>query len=221
GAALRTLTEATTPALARRVAALVQEAVRLRPETAGQVAGCVDRRLEQGPTARPVLLPLVTGLLDGGPEQVRAALATVLAAAGTPASRPLRRELLESLLDRERDPAVLDAVLHAAAAQGDADMDRSGGGDMGRSGAGDPVEAPYRREDEIRGLVHRTGLLLVRTPEGATLLDRGLADLGRHVPGFAARMARWLTEAPDDWAGMVGPGARRTIENLAGVRVPA
>jgi hypothetical protein len=207
GAALRTLAEVTTPALARRVAALVQEAVRLRPESAGHVAGYVDRRLEQGPTARSVLLPLVTGLLDGGPEQVRAALATVLAAAGTPASRPLRRELLEFLLAREQDPAVLAAVLHAAAAQGD------GGGDSGDGG--------YRREDEVRGLVHRTGMLLVRTPEGATRFDRGLVDLGRHVPGFAVRMARWLTDAPDDWAAVVGPSARRMIENLAGVRVPA
>ncbi|WP_107088997.1 serine protease [Streptomyces sp. NRRL B-3648] len=198
-AVLRGLAEVTTPALAPRVAALLRGAVRLCPETAGHVAGHLDRRLEQGPTARPVLLPLVTGLLDGGPEQLRAALATVLAAPGTPASRPLRRELLEFLLAREQDPAVLDAVLHAAVAPGRGCED----------------------EDEVRGLVHRTGLLLVRTPEGATRFDRGLAELGRHVPGFAARMARWLTDAPDDWAAVVGPGARRMIENLAGVRVPA
>ncbi|MFF9771028.1 hypothetical protein ACF1GT_31385 [Streptomyces sp. NPDC014636] len=237
GAALRSLAEVTTPALARRVAVLVREAVRLRPETAGHVAGYVDRRLEQGPTARSVLLPLVTGLLDGGPEQVRSALATVLAAAGTPASRPLRRELLEVLLAREEDPAVLDAVLHAAATQGEGDGEadvvrRADGGDAGRSGdgghvgrsgdgGGDFSGGGYRREDEVRGLVHRTGLLLVRTPEGATLFDRGLVDLGRHVPGFAVRMARWLTDAPDDWAAVVGPSARRMIENLAGVRVPA
>ncbi len=199
-AVLRSLTQVTTPALARRVATLVREALRLRPETAGsvagQVAGQVDRRLEQGPTARPVLLPLVIGLLDGGPEPLRAALATVLAAPGTPASRPLRRELLEFLLAREEDPSVLLAVLHAATEHGG-------------------------REEGARGLVHRTGLLLVRTPEGATRFDRALVDLGRHVPGFAARMARWLTEAPDDWAAVVGPSARRMIENLAGVRVPA
>ncbi|MFF9089643.1 trypsin-like peptidase domain-containing protein [Streptomyces sp. NPDC014991] len=202
-AALRSLGEATTPALARRVAVLVGEAVRLRPGTAGHVAGHVDRRLEQGPTARSVLLPLVTGLLDDGPEQVRAALATVLAAAGTPASRPLRRELLEFLLTREQDPAVLDAVLHAAVARGSDGREESG------------------REEEVRGLVHRTGLLLARTPEGAARFERGLADLGRHVPGFAACLARWLTDAPGDWAALVGPGARRMIENLAGVRVPA
>ncbi|MFF8729824.1 hypothetical protein ACF073_25520 [Streptomyces sp. NPDC015171] len=238
GAALRSLAEVTTPALARRVAVLVREAVRLRPETAGHVAGYVDRRLEQGPTARPVLLPLVTGLLDGGSEQVRAALATVLAAAGTAASRPLRRELLEALLDREQDPAVLDAVLHAAAqegADGHGDGDgrgggvgdggdgggNDGGGRPGDEGGGEGEGGRGRREEEIRGLIHRTGTLLVRTPEGATRFDRGLVDLGRHVPGFAARMARWLTEAPEDWAAVVGPSTRRMIENLAGVRVPA
>ncbi|MFF1407931.1 trypsin-like peptidase domain-containing protein [Streptomyces sp. NPDC058294] len=202
-AALRSLADVTAPALARRVAVLVGEAVRLRPDTAGHVAGHVDRRLEQGPTARPVLLPLVTGLLDDGPEQLRAALATVLAAAGTPASRPLRRELLEFLLTREQDPAVLGAVLHAAVAQD------SGG------------QEEDRPEEEVRGLVHRTGLLLARTSEGAARFDRALTDLGRHVPGFAARLARWLTDAPDDWAAVPGPGTRRVIESLAGVRVPA
>ncbi|MGW3205424.1 trypsin-like peptidase domain-containing protein [Streptomyces sp. NPDC001135] len=195
--ALGTLTDVTTPALARRVAVLVREAVRLHPETAGHVAAHVDRRLAQGPTTRLVLLPLVTGLLDDAPEQLRAALATVLAAPGTTASRPLRRELLEFLLAREHAPRVLDAVLHAAAEHG------------------------YDREEEARGLVHRTGLLLVRTPEGATHFDRGLVDLGRHVPGFAARMARWLAATPEDWAAVVGPSTRRMLENLAGLRVPA
>ncbi|MBC2907398.1 trypsin-like peptidase domain-containing protein [Streptomyces cupreus] len=194
GPALRTLADVTTPSLARRVAALVREAVERRPERAGDVAAYVDRRLEQGPAARAVLFPLVTGLLDGGCEQVRAALAGVLAAPGTPASRPLRHELLEFLLAHERDPAVLDAVLHAAAQQ------------CGES---------------LRDLVHRTGLLLVRTPDGATRFDRGLIDLGRHVPGFAARVADWLTDEPQDWAAVVGPSTRRMIENLAGVRVPA
>ncbi|MEV6839694.1 trypsin-like peptidase domain-containing protein [Streptomyces sp. NPDC051133] len=194
---LRTLLlDAATPALAHRAAALVRETVSLRPETAGHVAACVDLRLEQGPTARPALLPLVTGLLDTGPEQLRAALATVLAAVGAPACRSLRRELLEVLLAQEREPSVLDAVLHAAAAHG-------------------------RPEEEVRGLVHRTGLLLVRTPEGATRFDRGLVDLGRHVPGFAARMTRWLTDTPDDWVAVVGPSTRRMLESLAGARVPA
>ncbi|MFG3010988.1 hypothetical protein ACGFZB_11100 [Streptomyces cinerochromogenes] len=221
-AALRRLAEVTTPALARRVAALVQEAVRLRPETAGPLAGDIGRRLDQGPTARPVLLPLVTGLLDGGPEPLRAALATVLAAPGTAASRPLRRELLEALLAGEQAPAVLEAVLHAAVERGTAG-EEPGEDDAGaesreeaRAAAGEAAV-----EAEVRGLVHRTGLLLVRTPEGATRFDRALVDLGRHVPGFAARVARWLTDAPDDWAAVVGPSTRRMIENLAGVRVPA
>ncbi|WP_230194517.1 trypsin-like peptidase domain-containing protein [Streptomyces coriariae] len=192
---LRALADVTTPALAQRVAALVREAVERRPEAAGQVAAYVDRRLDHGPAARAVLLPLVTGLLDGGgPEQVRAALAGVLAAPGAPESRPLRDELLEHLLVHERSPEVLDAVLHGAA---------------GRGG------------DDLRALVHRTGLLLVRTPDGATRFDRGLVELARHVPGFAARVVDWLTDAPGEWAVVVGPSARRTIENLAGARVPA
>ncbi|MFE7861070.1 trypsin-like peptidase domain-containing protein [Streptomyces sp. NPDC057403] len=194
GDALRTLADVTTPPLARRVAVLVREAVERRPETAGDVAAYVDRRLDQGPEARAVLLPLVTGLLDGGPEEVRAALAAVLAVPGAAASRPLRRELLDFLLAHEHAPAVLDAVLHATAlADG----------------------------EEVRDLVHRTGLLLVRTPDGAARFDRGLVDLGRHVPGFAARMARWLTDSPQAWSAVVGPSTRRMIENLAGVRVPA
>lgn len=194
GEALRALADVTTPALARRVADLVREAVERRPETAGDVAAYVDRRLDQGPAARAVLLPLVTGLLDGGPEGVRAALATVLAGPGAPVSRPLREELLDRLLDHEREPAVLGALLPAAAARADADM---------------------------RDLVHRIGLLLVRTPDGATRFDRGLVDLGRHVPGFAALVAGWLTDRPQEWAAVVGPGTRRMIENLAGARVPA
>ncbi|MBC9723647.1 serine protease [Streptomyces sp. TRM68367] len=194
GAALRTLADVTTPSLARRVAALVRAAVQQRPELAGHVAAYVDRRLDQGPDARAVLLPLVTGLLDGGPEPVRAALAGVLAAPGAPASGPLRRELLDVLLAHEHEPAVLDALLHAAAL-----------------GSG----------DDLRALVHRTGLLLVRTPDGAARFDRGLVDLSRHVPGFAARVAGWLAEAPQDWAAVVGPSARRMIENLVGARVPA
>ena len=75
--------------------------------------------------------------------------------------------------------------------------------------------------DDIRALVHRTGLLLGRTPEGATRFDRALVDLGRHVPGFATRMTRWLADTPDEWAAVVGPGTRRTLENLGGARVPA
>ncbi len=177
-----------------RAAALVRETAVRWPETAAHLGLYVDRCLDHGPAARAILYPLVTGLLDGGPTPVRTALAPVLAAPGAPASRPLRRELLEFLLTHEHDPAVLDALLHTA----------------GR-----------RDDDEIRDLVHRTGRLLVRTPAGATRFDRGLVDLGRHVPGFAALMARWLADTPEDWAAVVGPSTRRMIENLAGVGVPA
>ncbi|MEU1710594.1 serine protease [Streptomyces sp. NPDC005706] len=197
GETLRPLADITSHAVAGRVAALVRDAVETRPELAAPVADYVDRCLDRGPATRSVLLPLVTGLLDDGPEEVRAALATVLAAPGALASRPLRRELLDLLLAHEREPSVLDAVLYAAAPHGDG------------------------RETELRALVHRTGLLLVRTPEGATRFDCALVDLARHAPGFAARMARWLSEAPDDWAAVVGPSAHRMIDNLAGVRVPA
>lgn len=195
GCLRRLLRDVTTPALARAAATLLREAVRPHPETAGRVATAVDRRLDQGPAARPVLFPLVTGLLREGPEPLRAALATVLAAPGTRASRPLRRELLDFLIGREREPSVLDAVLYAAASSDS--------------------------HEEVRALVHRAGLLLGRTPEGATRFDRALVDLGRHVPGFAVRMTRWLADAPDEWAAVVGPSTRRTLENLAGARVPA
>ncbi|MET9832307.1 trypsin-like peptidase domain-containing protein [Streptomyces sp. NPDC006385] len=198
GPALRTLADVTTPDLARRVAALVREAVGRHPETAADVAAYVDRRLDHGPTARAVLFPLVTGLLDGGTEQVRAALATVLAAPGAPDSRPLRRELLDFLLAHEHAPAVLDALLNAAVRQGG--------------------ERPA--DDDMRDLVQHIGLLLVRTPDGAARFDRCLVDLGRRVPGFAGRVAGWLTESPQDWTAVVGPSTRRMIENLAGVRVP-
>ncbi|MFJ9966842.1 trypsin-like peptidase domain-containing protein [Streptomyces avermitilis] len=199
GELLRTLADVTTPALARRVATLVREVVERRPEAADHVAGYVERRLEQGLASRAVLLPLVGGLLDGGPTEVRVALTAVLAAPGGAESGPLRHELLGLLLGRERDPAVLVALLCAAA-----------------DGAG------HSGEEHTRELVRRTGLLLVRTPDGATRFDQALVELGRRVPGFAPLVARWLTREPEEWAAVVGPSTRRMIENLAGgVRVPA
>ncbi|MFD7301840.1 trypsin-like peptidase domain-containing protein [Streptomyces pharetrae] len=185
---LHALTDAAGPDLVRPVAALVRETVTLRPDLAGGVAAYADHRLEAGPAARD-LVPLVTELLDGGPGPLRAALAAVLAAPGTP-----RRELRDLLLAEERDPAVLEALLRAAARQ-----------------------AP----DDLRELVHGLGVRLVRTPDGATRYDRSLVDLAREVPGFAARMAGWLSGEPGDWAALVGPSTRRTLEHLAGVRVPA
>ena len=101
--------------------------------------------------------------------------------------------LLDTLLERETDPGVLDAVLRAAA--------RTTG-------------------PELRVLVHRTALLLVRTAEGAVRLDRTLADLARHVPGLAAAVAGWLTDAPHVWGPLVGPATREVIDELTGAAVP-
>ncbi|MFB9466360.1 trypsin-like peptidase domain-containing protein [Streptomyces cinereospinus] len=192
--ALCALADAATPAPARRVAALLRDAVALHPDRAAAVAACVGRRLDAGTASRTVLVPLVTGLLEGGCEQLRVALADVLAAPGPPAREALRRELCDLLLVHEEAPPVLEAVLRSAV--------RHGG-------------------EGLRALVHRTGMLLVRTPEGATRFDRTLLDLGRAVPGFAAQVAHWLDDAPRDWAAVVGPSTRRMIQNLAGARVPA
>ncbi|WP_328632220.1 serine protease [Streptomyces sp. NBC_00356] len=199
GDILRTLAELTEPAHARRAAALVRELAEDWPDAAaGHVATFVDRCLEHGDGTRAVMYPLVVGLVSERPPVVRGALARVLAAPGTTASRALRAELLDVLLEEERDPVVLDALLCAAAR------------DSARRG-------PARTRD----LVHRTGMLLVRTPEGAARFDRLLVELARSVPGFAGLVARWLGEAPREWAALVGPSSRRMIENLAGVRVPA
>ncbi|MFI9472249.1 serine protease [Streptomyces sp. NPDC052492] len=190
---VRALADAATPALARPVAAVVREAVVRRPELTGCVAGYADRHLDLGPAARAVLRPLLTELLDDGPQPLRLALADVLAAPGTSASRPLRRALLDTLLAQETDPGVLDAVLRAAV--------RNTG-------------------PELRVLVHRTALLLVRTPEGAARFDLALADLARHVPGLATAVAGWLTDAPHVWGPLVGSGTREVIDELTGVVVP-
>ncbi|MDQ1035826.1 hypothetical protein QFZ75_002242 [Streptomyces sp. V3I8] len=116
GTVLRTLAEATTPALARRVAALVRDVLERRPDAAAHLVAYVDRRLEHGPGAREVLHPLVAVLLDGGRPPVRAALAQVFATPGSPASGPRRREFLDLLLTRERDPEVLDVLVRAVPA---------------------------------------------------------------------------------------------------------
>ncbi|MEU5957776.1 trypsin-like peptidase domain-containing protein [Streptomyces sp. NPDC047525] len=195
GDVLRGLADVTAPGLARRVADLVRDVLELRPDLAGHVADYLDLRFEQGPGVRAVLFPLVTGLLRHRPPPVRAALAAAVAAPGTDASRALRTELLDVLLAQEREPEVLDAVLCAVA----------GGGD----------------KDRVRDLVHRTAVLLVRTPEGATCFDRRLVELARSVPGFSTQVSRWICAAPQDWSALVGPSSRRMIENLAGARVPA
>ncbi|WP_409059992.1 trypsin-like peptidase domain-containing protein [Streptomyces sp. SYP-A7185] len=195
GDVLRALADVTASGLDRRVADLVRDVLELRPDLAGHVAAYLDLRLEQGPGVRAVLLPLVTDFLRHRPAPVRAALATAVAAPGSDASRALRAELLDVLLAQEREPDVLDAVLCAVA----------GGED----------------KERVRALVHRTGVLLVRSPEGATCFDRRLVELARSVPGFSTQVARWICAAPQDWSALVGPSSRRMIENLAGVRVPA
>ncbi|MEU9708135.1 serine protease [Streptomyces sp. NPDC047967] len=203
GPVLRALAGLDTPALALHVAGLVREYIDAHPDDGTHAAEYVDLRLEHGPAARALLLPLVTGLLRDrpAPPPVRAALAAVLAGPGSADSRPLRAELLEVLLEFEqttgRNPDVLEALLRAAARG-----------------------AERRAEIRTRALVHRTGMLLVRTPEGAARFDRGLVECARDVPGFAALVIRWLAEAPEEWAAVVGPSARRTVEALETSRPP-
>lgn len=66
---------------------------------------------------------------------------------------------------------------------------------------GSARRAPAR----TRALVHRAGMLLVRTPEGAARFDRRLVELARDVPGFARLVTGWLADAPQEWAAVVGP----------------
>lgn len=186
--------------LALHAAGPVRAYVDSHPEGGAHVAEYIDRRMEHGPAARAMLLPLVSGLLRDrpAPAPVRGALAGVLAAPCTPAFRGAARraELLEVLLEFEhgahRGPVVLDALLRAAA-------------------TGSARCAPVR----TRVLVHRTGTLLVRTPEGAAICDRSLVGLARDVPGFAQLVAGWPADAPQEWAAVVGPGARRSVETLS------
>ncbi|MFD8825917.1 trypsin-like peptidase domain-containing protein [Streptomyces sp. NPDC059605] len=199
GEVLCALAAIDAPALALHTAGLVRAYVESHPDDAVHAASYIHRRLEHGPAARALLLPLVTGLLRDRPvpPPVRGALAAVFAAPGSPASAQLRGELLEVLLDFEqdtrRDPDVLDALLRAAAT-----------GSGGR--------APAR----TRALVHRTGTLLLRTPGGADRFDRLLVELARDVPGFAALVTEWLTGAPQEWTPLIGPDARRTVRELGG-----
>ncbi|MEU2182143.1 serine protease [Streptomyces thermolilacinus] len=193
---LDALAEVHAPALVRRAAALVREYADRRPEGAAHAAAYIDRRLEQGPAAHTVHVPLVMDLLRGRPAEVRAVLVPVLAAPGTDVSRAVRARLLDALLDAERDeepgPAVPEALLRAVA--------------RGAPGASD-VRA--------RGLVLRAGELLARTPEGSARLDRSLAELAGEAPGFAARLGDWFATEPERWAGLAGPAVRRAVRGLA------
>ncbi|WP_405921910.1 serine protease [Streptomyces sp. NBC_00122] len=116
GEVVRALAALTTPGLARRAADLVRDLLACRPEDAPHAAAFVDRRLEQGAAAAPVLRPLVLDLLRSAPAPVRAELAVVLATPGGKASYALRGELAGVLLREETDPRVLDAFRGAAAA---------------------------------------------------------------------------------------------------------
>ncbi|MFC9242105.1 hypothetical protein ACFTZK_37475 [Streptomyces decoyicus] len=202
-ALLRMLARADAPDLAARVADLVRDCARHCPDRAARpVAEFVDRRLDRGPAARAALRPLAVELLTGSPVPVRCALAAVVAETGSGDSVPLRRELLDVLLAHEasyaashgaydengRDTRVLEALLRAAA-----------------------EGAELRPAERTRELVHRTGMLLVRTPEGAACFDRRLVELGRRVPGFARRVQDWVADEPGEWAAVVGPSARATL----------
>jgi hypothetical protein len=187
---VRALAGVSTPALARRTGALVEDLLRHRPGQAAAVAGYLDLRLERGPGERGVLLPLVAALLRDHPAPVRAALVPVLAAPGSHVSRPLRQELLETVLESERDPEVLDALLTAAA-----------------------DGARQRHPLLTRDLVHQVALLLVRTPDGAALLDRRIVELAAATPEFGRMVRVWLADG-HVWDTLIGPSAHRT---LAGV----
>jgi hypothetical protein len=185
--ALRALAAVAAPALARRTAALVEDHLRHRPGQAAAVAAYLDLRLEQGPQVRPVLLPLAAALLRDHPPEVRAALVPVFAAPGSHLSRPLRQELLETVLETERHPDVLDALLTAAA-----------------------DGARQRHPLLTRDLVHQLALLFVRTPEGAARFDRRLVELSTAAPEFAVMVRAWLADG-HIWDTLVGPSARRAL----------
>ncbi|MER7400756.1 hypothetical protein ABT381_35165, partial [Streptomyces sp. NPDC000151] len=223
-AVLRTLAGVSTPALARRAAALVDEyAIRFPWTAARPVADFVAHRLEAGPGARSVLHPLAVRLLTAHAAPVRCALVPVLAGPGSTASRPLRQELLDVLLERERngrrpvrapDAALPDATVPRATAP-DATVPDATVLDALLCAAAQG--AARRPEARTRDLVHRTGLLHVRTLEGAARFDRRLVELGRLLPDFAAMVGTWLAAAPAEWAAIVGPSARAML----GPRHPA
>jgi hypothetical protein len=180
---LSALATVSTPALARRITRLVREYTEHCPLGSPEpVARFVTARLRHGTPARAVLYPLVAGLLREGAPGVRAALGRVL---GHGRADPLCAELLDLLLENERDPAVLAEVLTAVATAGPAGTDRD--------------------------LIHRLGLLMTRTPEGARTFDRRLLDLSRALPAFGTRLTGWLRAGPGDWTALVGTATRREL----------
>lgn len=191
GEVIRALAALTTPGLARRAGDLVRDHLARRPEDAPHAAAFVDRRLDQGPAAGPVLRPLVLALLRSAPQPVRAEVARVLAASGAEASYPLRAELADVLLREESDPAVLGAFL-----------------------AGLAAGSRRRPETRTRELLRRTGRQLLRAPGGPAVFEQRTVELARADPVFGALVSRWLTEAATEAAALLGPGARRTVETL-------
>lgn len=178
------------PGAARRADALVEAHLRARPAAAPDVARYLDLRLEQGPQARALLLPLAAALLRDHPAEVRCALVPVFAAPGSARARALRQELLDHALEDERDPDVLDALL-TAAAQG----------------------AAVRHPLLTRDLVHRLALLLGRTPHGAARFDRRAVALSGAHPPFARLLRTWLADTLV-WDALLGPSARRNLDSV-------
>ncbi|MGP3688797.1 serine protease [Streptomyces sp. IBSNAI002] len=192
GEVVRALAALTTPGLARRAGDLVREHLARRPEDAPHAAAFVDRRLEQGPAAGPVLRPLVLDLLRSAPAEVRAELARVLAAPGGEPSHALRGELADVLLRKETDPRVLDAFLGAVAAG-----------------------AAARPENRTRELLRRTGRQLLGASGGPAVFERRTVELARSEPAFGVLVARWLAQAGTEASALLGPSARRTVETLS------
>lgn len=192
GEVVRALAALTTPGLARRAGDLVREHLARHPEDAPHAAVFVDRRLDQGLTATPVLRPLVLDLLRTAPTGVRVALARVLAAPGGEGSSVLRGDLADVLLREETDPVVLDAFLGALAAWVGA-----------------------RPEERTRELLRRTGRRLLGTPGGPAVFEHRTVELARADPVFGSLVARWLGESGVEAAALLGPGARRTVETLS------
>ncbi|MGI5445823.1 serine protease [Streptomyces sp. CA-243310] len=192
GEVVRALAALTTPGLARRAGDLVREHLARHPGDAPHAAVFVDRRLDQGLTASPVLRPLVLDLLRTAPTGVRVALARVLAAPGGKGSSVLRGDLADVLLREESDPVVLDAFLGALA-------DWVG----------------VRPEERTRELLRRTGRRLLGTPGGPAVFEQRTVELARADPVFGSLVARWLGESGAEAAALLGPGARRTVETLS------
>ncbi|WP_277037701.1 hypothetical protein [Actinacidiphila oryziradicis] len=74
-----------------------------------------------------------------------------------------------------------------------------------------------------RDLVHRVGLLLGRSTEGAACFDRRLVQLATGSPGFTAELRGWLESDAPGWDALVGPDARRTLSagSVAGTSLGA